>query len=154
MQMEATDAFDISRETEAIREMYGDSVHSRQLFIARRLVERGLRVVQCQHGEVQPWDSRDMIADAHRNLDRQVDSGIGVLLSDLQKLGLLEDTLVVCGGEFGRTPAVDKPVHVRDLHATMLHLMGLDQERLTYRFAGRDLCLTDIAGEIVHGLLA
>ena len=201
MQMEATDAFDVSREPESVRAMYGDSVQCRQLLIARRLVERGVRVVQCYHGDVQPWDSHDMIADAHRNLARQVDQGIGALLTDLKRLGLLEDTLVVCGGEFGRTPAVEmpapgtpgngkgrdhnhhgfsvwlagggvkggqaygatdefgfraveKPVHVHDLHATMLHLMGFDHERLTYRYAGRDFRLTDVAGEVVHGLLA
>ena len=201
MQMQATDAFDISREPESVRAMYGNSVQSRQLLIARRLVERGVRVVQCYHGDVQPWDSHDMIADAHRNLAREVDQGIGALLTDLKRLGLLEDTLVVCGGEFGRTPAVEmpapgtpgngkgrdhnhhgfsvwlagggvkggqaygatdefgfraveKPVHVHDLHATMLHLMGFDHERLTYRYAGRDFRLTDVAGEVVHGLLA
>jgi hypothetical protein len=201
MQMQATDAFDVSREPESVRAMYGNSVQSRQLLIARRLVERGVRVVQCYHGDVQPWDSHDMIADAHRNLAREVDQGIGALLTDLKRLGLLEDTLVVCGGEFGRTPAVEmpapgtpgngkgrdhnhhgfsvwlagggvkggqaygatdefgfraveKPVHVHDLHATMLHLMGFDHERLTYRYAGRDFRLTDVAGEVVHGLLA
>jgi hypothetical protein len=201
MQMQATDAFDVSREPESVRAMYGNSVQSRQLLIARRLVERGVRVVQCYHGDVQPWDSHDMIADAHRNLAREVDQGIGALLTDLKRLGLLEDTLVVCGGEFGRTPAVEmpapgtpgngkgrdhnhhgfsvwlagggvkggqaygatdefgfraveKPVHVHDLHATMLHLMGFDHERLTYRYAGRDFRLTDVAGEVIHGLLA
>jgi len=201
MQMQATDAFDVSREPESVRAMYGNSVQSRQLLIARRLVERGVRVVQCYHGDVQPWDSHDMIADAHRNLAREVDQGIGALLTDLKRLGLLEDTLVVCGGEFGRTPAVEmpapgtpgngkgrdhnhhgfsvwlagggvkggqaygatdefgfraveKPVHVHDLHATMLHLMGFDHERLTYRYAGRDFRLSDIAGEVIHGLLA
>ncbi len=201
MQMQATDAFDVSREPESVRAMYGNSVQSRQLLIARRLVERGVRVVQCYHGDVQPWDSHDLIADAHRNLAREVDQGIGALLTDLKRLGLLEDTLVVCGGEFGRTPAVEmpapgtpgngkgrdhnhhgfsvwlagggvkggqaygatdefgfraveKPVHVHDLHATMLHLMGFDHERLTYRYAGRDFRLTDVAGEVVHGLLA
>jgi len=201
MQMQATDAFDVSREPESVRAMYGNSVQSRPLLIARRLVERGVRVVQCYHGDVQPWDSHDMIADAHRNLAREVDQGIGALLTDLKRLGLLEDTLVVCGGEFGRTPAVEmpapgtpgngkgrdhnhhgfsvwlagggvkggqaygatdefgfraveKPVHVHDLHATMLHLMGFDHERLTYRYAGRDFRLTDVAGEVIHGLLA
>lgn len=201
MQLEATDAFDVSKEPEPIRRMYGDTVQSRQLLIARRLVERGVRVVQCYHGDVQPWDSHDMIAEAHRSLAREVDQGIGALLTDLKQRGMLEDTLVLCGGEFGRTPAVempapgtpgngkgrdhnhygftvwlagggvkgghvhgatdefgfqavDAPVHVHDLHATMLHLLGFDHERLTFRYAGRDFRLTDVSGEVVRGILA
>lgn len=201
MQLEATDAFDYEREPAHIRAMYGDSVQSRQLLIARRLIERGVRVVQCYHGDVQPWDSHDMIADAHRRLAGEVDQGIAALLTDLKQRGLLEDTLVICGGEFGRTPAVempapgtpgngkgrdhnhwgftvwlagggvkrghvhgatdefgfravDQPVHVHDLHATMLHLLGFDHERLTYRYAGRDFRLTDVSGEVVRGILA
>lgn len=201
MQLEATDAFDISREPAHIREMYGNTVQSRQLLIARRLIERGVRVVQCYHGDVQPWDSHDMIAEGHRKLAGEIDQGIAALLTDLKARGLFEDTLVVCGGEFGRTPAVElpapgtpgngkgrdhnhwgftvwlagggvkgghihgatdefgfraveKPVHVHDLHATMLHLLGFDHERLTYRYAGRDFRLTDVSGEVVRGILA
>ncbi|HAB17970.1 MAG TPA: DUF1501 domain-containing protein [Verrucomicrobiales bacterium] len=201
MQLEATDAFDLEREPAYIRAMYGDTLQARQLLIARRLIERGVRVVQCYHGDVQPWDSHDMIADAHRNLARDVDQGISALLTDLKQRGLFEDTLVICGGEFGRTPAVempapgtpgngkgrdhnhwgftvwlagggvkggyvhgatdefgfravDKPVHVHDLHATMLHLLGFDHERLTYRYAGRDFRLTDVSGEVVRDILA
>jgi hypothetical protein len=201
MQLEATDAFDISREPAYIREMYGNTVQSRQLLIARRLIERGVRVVQCYHGDVQPWDSHDMIAEGHRKLAGEIDQGIAALLTDLKARGLFEDTLVVCGGEFGRTPAVElpapgtpgngkgrdhnhwgftvwmagggvkgghvhgatddfgfraveKPVHVHDLHATMLHLLGFDHERLTYRYAGRDFRLTDVSGEVVRGVLA
>ena len=201
MQLEATDAFDISREPARIREMYGNTVQSRQLLIARRLIERGVRVVQCYHGDVQPWDSHDMIAEGHRKLAGEIDQGIAALLTDLKARGLFEDTLVVCGGEFGRTPAVElpapgtpgngkgrdhnhwgftvwmagggvkgghvhgatddfgfraveKPVHVHDLHATMLHLLGFDHERLTYRYAGRDFRLTDVSGEVVGGILA
>jgi hypothetical protein len=201
MQLEATDAFDISREPAYIREMYGNTVQSRQLLIARRLIERGVRVVQCYHGDVQPWDSHDMIAEGHRKLAGEIDQGIAALLTDLKARGLFEDTLVVCGGEFGRTPAVElpapgtpgngkgrdhnhwgftvwmagggvkgghvhgatddfgfraveKPVHVHDLHATMLHLLGFDHERLTYRYAGRDFRLTDVSGEVVGGILA
>ncbi len=108
-QLEATDAFDISREPESVRRMYGDTVQARQLLIARRLVERGVRVVQCYHGDVQPWDSHDMIADAHRKLAGEVDQGIAALLTDLKSRGLLDETLVICGGEFGRTPAVEVP---------------------------------------------
>ncbi len=201
MQLEATDAFDISREPAGVRAMYGDSVQSRQLLIARRLVERGVRVVQCYHGDVQPWDSHDNIAEAHRNLGREVDQGIGALLTDLKQRGLLDETLVICGGEFGRTPAVelpapgtpgngrgrdhnhwgftvwlagggvkgghvhgatdefgfravDRPVHVHDLHATMLHLLGFDHEKLTHRYAGRDFRLTDVSGQVVREILA
>jgi hypothetical protein len=201
MQLEATDAFDISKEPAHIRELYGDTVQARQLLIARRLIERGVRVVQCYHGDVQPWDSHDMIADAHRNLANQVDQGIAALLTDLKQRGLFEDTLVICGGEFGRTPAVempapgtpgngkgrdhnhygftvwlagggvkrgyvhgatdefgfkavDKPVHVHDLHATMLHLLGFDHEKLTYRHSGRDFRLTDVSGDVVREILA
>ncbi|MFM7101750.1 MAG: DUF1501 domain-containing protein, partial [Verrucomicrobiota bacterium] len=201
MQLEATDAFDISREPAHVRAMYGDTVQCRQLLIARRLIERGVRVVQCYHGDVQPWDSHDMIENAHRKLAGEVDQGIAALLTDLKQRGLLEETLVICGGEFGRTPAVEmpapgtpgngkgrdhnhwgftvwlagggvkgghvhgateefgfraveKPVHVHDLHATLLHLLGFDHERLTYRYAGRDFRLTDVSGEVVRGILA
>jgi hypothetical protein len=201
MQLEATDAFDISREPASIREMYGDTVQAHQLLIARRLIERGVRVVQCYHGDVQPWDSHDMIAENHRKLAGQIDKGISALLTDLKQRGLLEETLVLCGGEFGRTPAVElpapgtpgngkgrdhnhygftvwlagggvkggtvygatdefgfraveKPVHVHDLHATMLHLLGFDHEKLTYRYAGRDFRLTDVSGVVQTEIVA
>jgi len=200
MQMEATDALDISKESKSIHEMYkADTVHGRQLLIARRLIERGVRVVQCYHGDVQPWDSHDNIASAHRQLGREADGPLAALLTDLAQRGLLDETLVICGGEFGRTPAVeipigggtptgrdhnhhgftiwlagggvrggttygstdefgyraiDNPVHVHDLHATILHLMGLDHERLTYRHAGRDFRLTDVHGHVVRDIIA
>lgn len=201
MQLEATDAFDISKEPARIRELYGDTVQSRQLLIARRLLERGVRVVQCYHGDVQPWDSHELIEDNHRKLAGEVDQGIAGLLTDLRERGLLQDTLVICGGEFGRTPAVEipapgtpgkgkgrdhnhygftvwlagggvkgghvygatdefgyhaveNPVHVHDLHATMLHLLGFDHEKLTYRYAGRDFRLTDVSGEVVTDIIA
>src|SRR5438445_10486111 len=109
MQLEATDAFDISKEPEAIRKMYGDTVQARQLLIARRLIERGVRVVQCYHGDVQPWDSHELVEDNHRKLAGEIDQGIAALLTDLKQRGLLQDTLVICGGEFGRTPAVEIP---------------------------------------------
>lgn len=197
MQAEATDAFDVGREPASVRERYGPSVQSRQLLIARRLVERGVRIVQCYHGDVQPWDSHDNLERNHRNLAREIDQGIGALLDDLKRLGLFEETLVICGGEFGRTPAVElmggRPamgrdhnhwgfsvwlagggvkggmtygatdefgyraienrVHVHDLHATILHLLGFDHTRLTYRHAGRDFRLTDVHGRVVDELL-
>jgi hypothetical protein len=198
MQMAATDAFDIDQEPPYVRKAYGGGIQARQLLIARRLIERGVRFVQLYHGDVQPWDSHDHIAENHRKLGQECDQAIGALLTDLKERGLFEETLVVCGGEFGRTPAVemvdgksamgrdhnhwgfsvwlagggvkggtvhgatdefgykavDKPVHVHDLHATILHLLGFDHTRLTYRFAGRDFRLTDVHGEVVRDILA
>jgi uncharacterized protein (DUF1501 family) len=200
MQMEATDALDISKESKATQELYkAETVHGRQLLIARRLIERGVRVVQCYHGDVQPWDSHSNIASEHRKLGNEADGPIAALLTDLAQRGLLDETLVLCGGEFGRTPAVEIPigggnptgrdhnhhgfsvwlagggikgglaygstddfgyravenrVHIHDLHATLLHLMGFDHERLTYRHAGRDFRLTDVHGQIVKEILA
>src|SRR5439155_5446179 len=107
MQAQATDAFDVSREPKPVRELYGDGVHGRQLLIARRLVERGVRVVQCYHGDVQPWDSHEQIEKNHRKLAGECDGPIAALLTDLKQRGLLNETLVICGGEFGRTPAVE-----------------------------------------------
>ncbi|MFN9878080.1 MAG: DUF1501 domain-containing protein [Planctomycetota bacterium] len=198
MQTEANEAFDLSREPQHIRELYGETLHGRQLLLARRLVERGVRFVQCYHGDVQPWDSHDNLETAHRNLANECDGPIAALLTDLKQRGMLEDTLVICGGEFGRTPsvelsngkpaggrdhnhygftvwlagggvrggtvhgatdefgyrAVENPVHVHDLHATILHLLGMDHTRLTYRHAGRDFRLTDVFGNVVHQVIA
>ena len=193
------DAFDVEREPESIRESYGDTVQARQLLIARRLVERGVRFVQVWHGKWQPWDNHDKIEENHRKLAGECSQAIGALLTDLKQRGLLEDTLVIWGGEFGRTPtvevrngkdsklgrdhnhygfsmwlagggvkggtvygatdefgfkAVENPVHVHDLQATILHLMGLDHERLTYRYAGRDFRLTDVHGRVIHDIVA
>lgn len=198
MQATATDAFDVDQEPQFIRDLYGPGVQARQLLIARRLIERGVRFVQLFHGDVQPWDSHDNIAGAHKALGQQCDQAIAALLTDLKQRGLFEETLVLCGGEFGRTPAVElvngkpgmgrdhnhwgfsvwlagggvkgghvhgatddfgyraveNPVHVHDLHATILHLLGFDHTRLTYRYAGRDFRLTDVSGEIVRDILA
>lgn len=109
MQMEATDAFDINLEPEAVRKLYGDHVQGRQLLIARRLIERGVRFVQVWHGEGQPWDNHDDLADNHRRLAKECDQPIAALLTDLKERGLLDDTLVMWGGEFGRTPTVELP---------------------------------------------
>ena len=200
--MEATDAFDVTREPKHIQDLYGPGVHARQCLIARRLVERGVRYVQLWHGEGQPWDNHDDIGANHRRLATQCDRGLAALLKDLKARGLLDETLVIVGGEFGRTPTVELPtpgsnqgkrngrdhnhygftylmagggvkkgfvygatdefgfaavenrMHVHDLHATMLRLMGFDHERLTYRFAGRDFRLTDVHGQVVHDLIA
>lgn len=202
MQIEASDAFDISREPQAIREMYGDTVQARQILIARRLVERGVRYIQLWHGAGQPWDSHDHIEKKHRRLAGECSQAIGALLRDLKQRGLLDETLVVWGGEFGRTPTVELPkpganagsnsgrdhnhygftmwmagggvkgghihgatdefgfqavedrVHVHDLHATILHLLGFDHKQLTYRYAGRDFRLTDVHGNVVHDIIA
>ncbi|MFO0844673.1 MAG: DUF1501 domain-containing protein [Gemmataceae bacterium] len=202
MQSEASEAFDVSREPDRVRERYGKGVQARQLLIARRLLERGVRFVQVWHGEGQPWDSHDDLEVNHRRLAGQCDQAIGALLSDLKDRGLLDDTLVIWCGEFGRTPTVELPqaganagkvngrdhnhwgfttwlagggvkgghvhgatdefgfqavedkVHVHDLQATIMHLLGFDHERLTYRYAGRDYRLTDVHGKVVKEVLA
>ncbi len=109
MQSQATDAFDVSREPKHIRDMYGDGVQARQILIARRLIERGVRFVQVWHGQGQPWDNHDDIEVNHRRLAQQCDQAIGALLTDLKQRGLLDETLVIWGGEFGRTPVVELP---------------------------------------------
>jgi len=197
MQREAGEAFDISREPERVREQYGDHVQGRQLLIARRLLERGVRYVQVYHGAGQPWDSHQNIVDSHRRLARECDAPVAALLDDLAARDMLRDTLVIWGGEMGRTPTVqlpmsksagrdhhhdgftvwlagggvrgghvhgvtdelglrvvENPVEVHDLHATILHLLGFDHERLTFRHAGRDFRLTDVHGRVVTELLA
>jgi hypothetical protein len=201
MQMDASDAFDVSREPKYIRDLYGPGTQARQILIARRLLEKGVRFVQVWHGAGQPWDSHDDIEIQHRRLAKECDQAIAALLVDLKQRGMLDDTLVIWGGEFGRTPTVELPspgnnagkingrdhnhwgftmwlagggikggyvhgatdefgfqavedkVHVHDLHATLLHLLGFDHERLTYRYAGRDFRLTDVYGRVVNDLL-
>ena len=197
MQREAGEAFDVSREPEDVQERYGDHVQGRQLLIARRLLERGVRYVQVYHGAGQPWDSHQNVADNHRRLCKESDAPIAALLDDLADRDMLRDTLVIWGGEIGRTPtvqlpmtkaagrdhhhdgftvwlagggarsgyvhgvtdelglkAVENPVSVHDLHATILHLLGFNHERLTFRHAGRDFRLTDVHGRVVAELLA
>jgi hypothetical protein len=195
MQSEAADAFDYLREPLAVREWYGPGVQARQLLITRRLLERGVRFIQVWSGAGQPWDNHDNIAVVHRKLAAEWDRPIAAFLKDLKQRGLLDSTLVIWGGEFGRTPvaelpalsgrdhnhygfsmwlagggvkggivhgatdecgfqAVEKKVHVHDLHATLLHLLGFDHEKLTYRYAGRDFRLTDVHGRVVKELLA
>lgn len=193
MQSEAADAFDISSEPRHIQELYGSTVHGRQTLIARRLLERGVRFVQLWHGAGQPWDSHSDIKKNHAKLSKEIDQPAAALLKDLKQRGMLDDTLVIFGGEFGRTPvseggsgrdhnpygfsmwlsgggvkggyihgatddfgfrAVDKIVHVHDLHATILHLLGFNHEKFTYRYAGRDFRLTDVHGAVVKNILA
>ncbi|MEI6232834.1 MAG: DUF1501 domain-containing protein [Planctomycetota bacterium] len=197
MQIEATDAFDLTREPAHIRALYGDTEQGRQLLLARRLVERGVRFVQVYHNG---WDTHDLNDERHRELTTACDQPLHALLTDLKQRDMLKDTLILWGGEFGRTPtsdnndvakkkgigrdhnaggftvwmagggvkagsvyggtdefgalAAENPVDVHDLHATILHLLGFDHERLTYRYAGRDYRLTDVAGRVVKGVLA
>jgi hypothetical protein len=198
MQMAAAEAFDVDREPQHIHELYGDGVHARQTLIARRLLERGVRYVQLWHGAGQPWDNHAQIETNHRKLAREIDQPIAALLTDLKQRGMLDDTLVIWGGEFGRTPtvelgsdgksqlgrdhnhygfsvwlagggirggtvygatddfgfkAVENPTSVHDLHATILHLLGFNHERLTYRYAGRDFRLTDVHGRVVKEIV-
>ena len=199
MQSAATDAFDITKEPESIRKSYGDTPVGRNLLMARRLAERGVRYVQCYHGNGQPWDSHSGLLPNHRRLAKESDQPIAALLEDLEARGMLEETLVVWGGEMGRTSTIQKiakkdvnrigrdhhvdgftvwmagggvkggmtygetdefglavtsnPVHVHDLHATMLHLLGFDHEKLTYRYSGRDFRLTDVHGSVVKEIL-
>lgn len=200
MQAEAPEAFDLTRETEITRKLYGldrpeTAVFGKQCLLARRLVERGVRFVQLYHttGGFQPWDQHGDLKSGHEKNALATDLPIAGLLADLRSRGLLDETLVIWGGEFGRTPAaqgtdgrdhhpygftmwlagggvrggmtygatdelgwdaVENPVHVHDLHATILHLLGLDHEQLTYRYAGRDFRLTDVAGHVVHGIIS
>ena len=199
MQLEATDAFDIGKEPAHIRAMYGDHVHGRQTLIARRLLERGVRFVQLWHGAGQPWDHHDNIEANIRTHSGDIDGPIAALMTDLKQRGMFDDTLILWGGEFGRTPsvelgeggksklgrdhnhygfsvwlagggvkggtvygstdefgfkAVENRASVHDLHATMLHLLGFDHEKLTYRHAGRDFRLTDVSGEVMKAIVA
>lgn len=195
MQMEAPEAMSIKGESDATQNLYGindpdTDNFGRQCLLARRLVERGVRFVQCTHGY---WDQHSRLKDQHAKLAQRCDKPIAGLLADLKARGLLEDTLVLWGGEFGRTPTrqgssgrdhhphaftmwmagggvrggmsygetdeygfygVRNKMHVHDLHATILHLLGLDHERLTYHYGGRDFRLTDVYGSVVHDIMA
>jgi uncharacterized protein (DUF1501 family) len=183
-----------------VKEEYlADTPQGRQMLIARRLLERGVRVVQCWHNG---WDHHQSLDTALRGRAREMDQPVAALLADLKRKDMLKDTLVVWGGEFGRMPrkqpptaniqasaspgrdhnhrgfscwlagggvkgglthgatdelgysAVKDKVHVHDLHATLLHLLGFDHEKLTYRYAGRDFRLTDVHGRVVKEILA
>ncbi len=203
MQSRAPEAFDVTRESPATRKLYGldnpvTEIFGTQCLMARRLVERGVRVVQVYHTQTskrsscQLWDQHGGLKTELPANCASVDQPIAGLLKDLKSRGLLQETIVLWGGEFGRTPtaegsdgrehhpfgfsmwlagagirggtvygatdefgwhAVQDKVHVHDLHATLLHLMGIDHERLTYRFAGRDYRLTDVHGHVVRGIL-
>jgi hypothetical protein len=199
MQRNMPEVEDISGESPATRRLYGldDPITAnfgRQCLLARRFAERGVRFIQVTHSDSQvQWDQHGKLRSGHAKNALEVDRPIAGLLKDLKSRGLLEDTLVWWGGEFGRTPtaegndgrdhnpegftmwlagggvrgghrhgatddygyfAAHDKVHIHDLHATILHLLGLDHERLTYRYAGRDFRLTDVAGKVVRGVLA
>lgn len=197
MQMAVPEAFDVDRETPATLELYGKSEFAKGCLLARRLIERGVRCVQLSHsidGYDIAWDTgHDDIVGGHKRLADACDQGIAALLIDLKQRGLLDETLVIWGGEFGRAPtsegqkgrdhdhygftvwmagggvrggmsygatdefglsAIENRVHVHDLHATILHLMGIDHERLTYRHSGRDYRLTDVSGKVIHDIIA
>jgi len=202
MQKVAMNTFDISKEPESVRKMYGDSTFAKSCLLARRLVENGVRFVTVYYtsSDNQPWDTHTDHNNRHRKLCAETDVASAALITDLKSRGLLDDTLVIWGGEFGRTPyaenrkdeakekpgrdhhhtafsmllagggvrggtvygssdelgmnVAENPVHVHDLHATILHLMGLNHERLTYKYAGRDFRLTDVHGRVVEEIIA
>jgi len=203
MQTEATEAFDVSKESKHTRDAYGDTVFGQSCLLARRLVERDVRFVQVYYvekGQKQPWDTHSNNNSKHQTLCADSDRVSAALINDLKQRGLLEDTLVVWGGEFGRTPyaqldksgnmkkagrdhhntgfsmfmagggikggmmhgstdefgmnAVDNRVHVHDLHATILHQLGIDHTKLTYRYSGRDFRLTDVHGQIINDIIS
>jgi uncharacterized protein (DUF1501 family) len=196
MQVAVPDAFDTTKETASTLELYGPGDFAKGCLIARRLSERGVRVVQLSisiDGYDIPWDTgHNDIPGGHKTLADACDRGIAALLQDLKQRGLLDETLVLWGGEFGRAPtsegvkgrdhnhygytvwmagggvkpgysygatdnfglrATENRTHVHDLHATVLHLMGLDHERLTYRYSGRDYRLTDVSGTVMKDIV-
>ncbi|MEZ5403926.1 MAG: DUF1501 domain-containing protein [Bryobacteraceae bacterium] len=198
LQSEATDVFDIRKEPDAVRQRYDISDFGRGCLMALRMVERGVRMVQIYYGNGQPWDNHDDIR-VHSKLAQKTDGAIAALVDDLKSRGLFEETLILIGSEFGRTPmiqnsgleklgqgrdhntpgftvllagggikggitygatddfgfkAVEKRTHVHDLHATMLHCLGFDHTKLTYRHAGRDFRLTDVHGNVIREILA
>ena len=199
MQEEVPEIQDISGETEATMKMYGldeeqTADFGRQCLMARRFAERGVRFIQVSHSDQKvQWDQHGNLLEGHGKNAKEVDKPIAGLLKDLKQRGLLKDTLVIWGGEFGRTPtaqgkngrdhnpegftmwlagggvksgikygatdefgyyAAKDKMHIHDFHATLLHLLGMDHEKLTYRYAGRDFRLTDVAGHVAHGILA
>ncbi|MEW5975688.1 MAG: DUF1501 domain-containing protein [Acidobacteriota bacterium] len=195
MQTEAPEAFEIEKESEATRKLYGlDQKETAdfgwQCLVARRLAERGVRFIQCSHSY--KWDQHSELVRLHTKNAREVDLPIAGLLRDLKSRGLLQDTLVLWGGEFGRTPvaegndgrdhnpygytmwmagggvrggtaygatdefgyyAIENRMHIHDLHATVLHLLGLDHTQLTYFYGGRNFRLTDVHGEVAHSII-
>lgn len=192
MQFTASDVFDIRKEPQLVREEYGSTPFANGCLMARRLVESGVRYVQVHHGPGQQWDDHKDLEKGLRQRCPDMDRAAAALIRDLKRRGLLDETLVAWGGEFGRTPvsesgngrdhnpygftmwlagggvkagivygatdefgfkAVEKQVSIHDLHATVLHQLGLDHEKLTYRYAGRDFRLTDVYGKVVRDIV-
>jgi hypothetical protein len=196
MQAEAQDTFDIRQEPESVRKEYGEGEFANACLMARRLAERGVRMTQIYYGNAQPWDDHQNILN-HQNHAAKSDRPIAALLRDLKARGLLDETLVIWGGEFGRTPfgqgdpakptgrdhfgkafswwlagggikpgfvfgetdefawnITANPIHVHDMQATLLHLCGIDHQRLTFRYQGRQYRLTDVHGKIVSEILS
>ncbi|MCS7467307.1 DUF1501 domain-containing protein [Stieleria sp. ICT_E10.1] len=197
MQSAGTDAFDLSQEPTHIRELYGETTQGRNMLYARRLAERGVRYIQCYHGGGQPWDNHGSIVRNISRLAKESDQPIAALLTDLKQRGMLDETLVIWGGEMGRTPTVqqvkdptkvgrdhhidgytvwmagggvrggmtygatdelamavtENKVTMPDFHATVLHQLGFDHRRLTYRYSGRDFRLTDVHGRVIDTIL-
>src|SRR5207245_2176485 len=193
MQTSVPELMDLTKETKATLDLYGtkggDGSFAANCLLARRLAERGVRFIQLYHRD---WDHHGRIKDDIPVVAKEVDQAMAALLKDLKRRGLLDSTLVVWGGEFGRTPmaqgngrdhhikgfsvwmagggikggathgstddlgynAVEDVVEVHDLHATMLHLLGIDHKKLTYKFQGRDFRLTDVHGHVVRKILA
>ncbi len=193
MQTAAGEAFDINGEPAAVRAEYGGGHFANGCLLARRLAERGVRFIQVYYGNGQPWDTHNNHDASVRKLAADIDRPIAALLSDLKRRGMLDETLVIWGGEFGRTPvsengngrdhnhygftmwmagggarggmtygetdefgfrAVQDKMHIHDLHATILHLLGLDHERLTYHYSGRNFRLTDVYGRVVREIVS
>jgi hypothetical protein len=197
MQTDAPEVFDVRKESQATLDMYGPGPVARGVLTAARLAEKGVRMVQVYYSKGDPWDAHADIM-AHKVNAKNSDQAFAAVIRDLKQRGLWNDTLVVCGSEFGRTPvrevggngikrgrdhnpfgftmwlaggavkggtiygatddfgfkAIEKPAHVHDIHATILYLMGIDHQKLTYRYSGRDFRLTDVAGNVLHELIA
>jgi uncharacterized protein (DUF1501 family) len=201
MQTEAPDVFDVRKESEATIKMYGEGSTARGCLTAARLIERGVRMVQVYYAKGDPWDHHFDI-EMHRKTGKDSDQSFAALIKDLKARGLFDETIIVAGSEFGRTPvvevgsgfmggqthngrdhnphgftmwiagggfkrgftygstddfgwkAVENPVHVHDIHATILYQLGIDHTKLTYHYSGRDYRLTDLAGNVIHDLIA
>ena len=202
MQVVVPNLMDVDKEPESIRKMYGldskykqTAIYARQCLVARRLLQSGVRFIEltCPNVGADRWDQHGGLQKGHQNNALAVDQPIAALLTDLKSIGLLDETLVIWSGEFGRTPfaqggngrdhnpfgfslwmagggvkkgfvhgetdewgykAVKHPLEIHDLHATVLHLLGMDHKRLTFRFGGRDMRLTDVHGELIHEILS
>jgi hypothetical protein len=201
MQTEAPDVFDVRKESAAVLKMYGEGSTARGCLTAARLIERGVRMVQVYYARGDPWDHHFDI-ELHRKTGRDSDQPFAALIKDLKARGLFDETIIVAGSEFGRTPvvevgsgfmggqthngrdhnphgftmwiagggfkrgftygatddfgwkAIENPVHVHDIHATILYQLGIDHTKLTYHYSGRDYRLTDLYGNVIHDLIA